>query len=122
MSFRVHAHFFRYTETEVTRPLYLVRGWGGVLLRRVVGMGFSVSEEVCMHTKAHTKNKLSWSLRCYWKEFFYFLFCFDYLATLPMLTETYSQNLKKLNRFLFCFFKKQKCRTSKKQKCPSRSK
>ena len=28
-----------------------------------------VSEEVCMHTKAHTKNKLSWSLRCYWKEF-----------------------------------------------------
>ena len=39
MNFCVHAHFFRYTETEVTRPLYIVREWGGVLLRRVVGMG-----------------------------------------------------------------------------------
>ena len=39
MSFRVHAHFFRYTETEVTRSLNIVGEWGGVLLRRVVGMG-----------------------------------------------------------------------------------
>ena len=32
MSFCVHAHFFRYTETEVTRSLNIVREWGGVLL------------------------------------------------------------------------------------------
>ena len=31
-------------------------------------------EEVCMHTEAHTKNKLSLSLRCYWKDFFDFIF------------------------------------------------
>lgn len=35
----MHAHFFRYTETEVARSFYIVRRWGGVLLRRVVGMG-----------------------------------------------------------------------------------
>ena len=33
-----------------------------------------VSEDECMHMKAHTNNKLCCSLRCYWKDFlFYFV-------------------------------------------------
>ena len=56
----MHAHFFRYTETEVTRPLYIVRGWGGVLLRMVVGMGDWLIGVVNLLT---TVNDCNWSYR-----------------------------------------------------------
>ncbi|XP_034963369.1 lysosomal enzyme trafficking factor-like [Zootoca vivipara] len=59
-------------------------GWIGVGLYLIASAAaiyyvFEINEtynrlalEHCMHTKAHTSDKLSWSLRCYWKEILYF--------------------------------------------------